>query len=84
MRIPAYANLRFVDQEDMGYMIAEKKNKEKMLADLASIFSLFKFFVLAVTYFCLQKTIIGTTVLNGSVRNGKRCGHCVKPPKQKT
>lgn len=31
-----------------------------------------------------RMSIIGTTALNGPVRNGKGCDHCVKPPRQKT
>ena len=30
-----------------------------------------------------MKSIIGTTVLNGPVRNGKGCDHRVEPPKLK-
>lgn len=37
--------------------------------------------IVAATYFPPLWSIIGTTVLNGSVRNGKRCFHRVKPPR---
>ncbi len=41
-----------------------------------------KCLVLATTYFRPRRTIIGTTALNGSVRNGKRCDHRVKSPRR--
>jgi hypothetical protein len=42
----------------------------------------FKHFVLATAYFP-PKSIIGSTRLNFSVRNGKRCDPCDKSPTQK-
>ena len=46
------------------------------------LMELLKCFVLAATYFRPRGTIIGSTGLNFSVRNGKRCDPCDKPPRR--
>ena len=61
-------------------MFSKKTQAQKALY-FKGFFS-FKHFVLATAYFP-PKSIIGSTRLNFSVRNGKRCDPCDKSPTQK-